>query len=123
MMTEIPEPKGELTPRKQKRRPALTRDALFRVWRAAIKDNHDKVADDMIQKVYDDMMAFDRDRAEGVMDLIVRRHAAAKNAFIALLRDMRAISARSPKWLRSIVIQQGRALLMRGLLASPKISA
>jgi hypothetical protein len=61
---------------------------LFRLWKAAIKDDHDKIADAMIQKVYDDMMAFDRERAEGVMDLIVRRHSSARTAFMALLKEM-----------------------------------
>jgi hypothetical protein len=69
-------------------RPTLTGDALFRLWRTAIKDDHNKIADAMVQKVYNDMMAFDRERAEGVMDLIVRRHSTARKAFMALLKDM-----------------------------------
>jgi hypothetical protein len=92
-MTEIVEPMGEVTRRNfRQRRPTLTRDAMFRLWRAAIKDD-DKVADEVIQKVYDDMMAFDRERADGVIELMVRRNPAAGIAFRALLTDMQQRAA------------------------------
>ncbi len=87
-MTEIVEVKGRSI--LQKRRPPLTRDAVFRLWRAAVKDD-DKVADAVIQKVYDDMMAFDPECAESVMDLMVRRNPAGEEAFRALVKDMQAL--------------------------------
>jgi len=61
---------------------------MFRLWRAAIKDDHNDVADEIIQKVYDDMMVFDRTLAEDVIDLIIRRNSAARNAFGVLFKDM-----------------------------------
>jgi hypothetical protein len=73
------------------RRPALPPDAMFRLWRAAIKDDHEDVADEIIQKVFDDMMAFDRARAEEVVDLIVRRNSAARNAFGVLFKDRQVL--------------------------------
>jgi hypothetical protein len=72
-------------------RPSLPQDAMFRLWRAAIKDDHEDVADEIIQKVFDDMMAFDRARAEEVIELIVRRNSAARNAFGVLFKDVQAL--------------------------------
>ena len=37
---------------------------------------------------YEAMMAFDRERAEGAMDLTVRRSPTAGDTFRSLLRDM-----------------------------------
>jgi hypothetical protein len=65
----------------------LTQDALFCLWRAAIKDD-DKLIDQIIGQVYDDMVSFDRKRAETVMGLAVRRHREAKPALRALLDDI-----------------------------------
>ena len=67
--------------------PSLTGDMLFRLWKAAIKDD-DMLANEVIRGIYDGMMAFDRERAEDVMDLTVRRHPTSRDAFRALLKDM-----------------------------------
>ena len=67
--------------------PSLTGDMLFRLWKAAIKDD-DTLANEVIRGIYDGMMAFDRERAEDVMDLTVRRHPTSRDAFRALLKDM-----------------------------------
>ena len=64
---------------------------MFRLWRAAIKDDHDDVADEIIQKVYDDMMALDRALAEDAIEMIVRRNSAARNAFGVLFKDMQVL--------------------------------
>jgi hypothetical protein len=75
------------------RRSALTKDQLFRVWRAAIKDD-ERLIDELIQKIYDDMVAFDRDRAEGV-ELIARRSAGARNALRCLLKEIGTFGGRN----------------------------
>ena len=67
--------------------PSLTGDMLFRLWKAAIKDD-DTLANEVIGGIYDGMMAFDRERAEDVMDLTVRRHPTSRDALRALLKDM-----------------------------------
>jgi hypothetical protein len=43
----------------------------------------------MIRGMYDGMLAFDRERAEGVMDLTVKRGPTARDTLRALLKDMR----------------------------------
>jgi hypothetical protein len=73
------------------RRPSLPQDAMFRLWRAAIKDDHDDVADEIIQKAFDDMMAFDRARAEEVIELVIRRNFAARSALGVLLKDIQVL--------------------------------
>jgi len=72
-------------------RTSLTKDQVFRLWRAAIKDD-DRFVDAVIQKVHDDMIAFDSERAEIVIDLMVRRHKIAGNEFRALLSDIQEFS-------------------------------
>ena len=59
----------------------------------AIKDD-EKLVDEAIAAVYDQMISFDRARANQVISLIVRRHREAKDAFKTLLRDA---SERQPK--------------------------
>lgn len=63
-------------------------EILFRLWRAALKDD-DRLVDEVIQKVYDDMISFDRERAEVVMSLTIRRNGEAGRAFGSLVGDMR----------------------------------
>jgi hypothetical protein len=67
--------------------PMLTGDMLFRLWRAAVKDD-DTLVEETIHGMYEAMMAFDRERAEGAMDLTVRRSPIAGDAFRSLLKDM-----------------------------------
>ena len=61
--------------------------------KTAIKDD-EKLVDEAIAAVYDQMISFDRARANQVISLIVRRHREAKDAFKTLLRDA---SERRPK--------------------------
>ena len=89
-MTEIA-PKNLSTILRRVRRSSLTKEQLFRLWRAAIKDD-DKLVDELVQKVYDDMIAFNRERSEGVMELIARRNVAAQCAFQCLLKEIQAFS-------------------------------
>ena len=63
--------------------PSLTGDMLFRLWKAAIKDD-DTLANEVIRGIYDGMMAFDRERAEDAVDLTVRRHPTSRDAFYEL---------------------------------------
>jgi len=62
----------------------LTQDAIFRLWKTAIKDD-EKLLDEAIAAVHDQMISFDRVRAEQVIGLIIRRHRDAKDAFKAIL--------------------------------------
>jgi hypothetical protein len=63
----------------------LGRDAVFRLWKAAIKDD-EGLLDEAIKATYERMVGVDPVRAEEVMSLIIRRHGVAKKAF----RDMLA---------------------------------
>jgi hypothetical protein len=68
-------------------RSALTQAQVFRLLRCAIKDD-DELVDQIIDQVYENIIAFDYKRAESVIELIVRRSVTAKWAFRALLKDM-----------------------------------
>ena len=62
----------------------LAPDAIFRLWRSALKDD-ERLIDEAIAATYDRMNSIDPVRAEQVMSLIIRRHADAKNALKDLL--------------------------------------
>jgi hypothetical protein len=66
----------------------LTKEQVFRLWKCAIKDD-DRLADALIQKIYDAMIVFDPKRAETVIRLIVDRHEAAERAFQDFLPDIK----------------------------------
>jgi hypothetical protein len=80
-MTEAQNTQGSLP-----HRFGLTHDAIFRLLKAAIKDD-EKLVDDAIAAVYDQMISFDRTRADRVISLIIRRHREARGDFKALLSD------------------------------------
>jgi hypothetical protein len=61
----------------------LGRDAMFRLWKAAIKDDEGLV-DEVIKTTYDRMVRRDPTRAEQIMSLIIRRHRDGRQA----LKDM-----------------------------------
>jgi hypothetical protein len=65
-------------------RVGLSSNAIFRLWRAAVKDD-EKLLDEAIAAVHDQMMSLDPARAERVISLIIRRHRDAKCAFRAML--------------------------------------
>ena len=71
------------------RHPGLTREQVFRLWQCAIKDDEELV-DDIIERIYENIVAFDCKRAESVIELIVTRSITARWAFRSLLNDMRA---------------------------------
>ena len=71
------------------RHPGLTREQVFRLWQCAIKDD-DQLVDEIIERIYENIVAFDCKRAESVIELIVRRSITARWAFRSLLNDMRA---------------------------------
>jgi len=73
-------------------RTALTREQVFRLLRCAIKDDEELV-DEIIEQVYENIVAFDYKRAECVIELIVRRSVTARWAFRSLLKDMRMVDA------------------------------
>jgi hypothetical protein len=77
------------------RRSTLTKEQVFRLWRCAIKDD-DTLVEDIIRQLYENIIAFDCQRAEIVIELIVRRNAAAGYAFRSLLRDMRVKGEPAP---------------------------
>jgi hypothetical protein len=66
----------------------LTKEQVYRLWKCAIKDD-DRLADALIEKIYDTMIVFDAKRAETVIRLIVDRHQAAERAFQDFLRDIK----------------------------------
>jgi len=67
----------------------LTKNQVFRLWKCAVKDD-DKLVDAVIEKLYEEMIAFDIARAETVMQLIIDRDDAALPAFRDLLQDVAA---------------------------------
>jgi hypothetical protein len=67
----------------------LGRDAIFRLWKAAIKDD-EALMDEAIAETYERMVRVDPARAEEVMSLTIRRHRDAKQAFIDLLARAKA---------------------------------
>jgi hypothetical protein len=79
----------------------LTHDAIFRLLKAAIKDD-EKLVDDVIAAVYDQMVSFDSTRAYRAISLIVRRHRGARDAFKALLSDL---SKRHPEHLNLVSLE------------------
>jgi hypothetical protein len=74
--------------RRNFRRSSLTKEQVFRLWQCAIKDDHNLV-DELIRHVYEGMIAFECERAEWAMELLVRRNMTAGRAFRSLLSDMR----------------------------------
>jgi hypothetical protein len=70
------------------RHPGLPTAALFKLFRAAIKDDGD-TGDSVIQCAFDDIVSYDHERARGVMELVVRREPLAWSAFYALLAEAR----------------------------------
>jgi hypothetical protein len=72
------------------RRSFLTEEQIFRLWSSAIKDD-DRLVDEVIRSVYQRMIAYDRARSEAVMQLAIRRKAAARCALRALLEDMQKV--------------------------------
>jgi hypothetical protein len=73
----------------------LTEEQVYRLWRCAIKDD-DKLIDKVIEKVYDEMIAFDPERADSVMQLIIDRDEVAGPTFRILLQDIKT-TAVGPK--------------------------
>ena len=67
----------------------LGRDAIFRLWKAAIKDD-EGLLDEAIAAIFDRMERVDPARAEEVMSLIIRRHRGAKRAFRDILARAKA---------------------------------
>ena len=70
------------------RHPGLTTEELFRLFRAAIKDDGD-TGDLVIQSAYEDIVRYDHERARGVMELVVRRDPLAWSALYALSAEAR----------------------------------
>jgi hypothetical protein len=66
---------------------ALSEDQIFRLWSAAIKDDDNQV-EAVIRRVYRDMIAYDRNRAEDVICAIITRNASAGRILVELLRDI-----------------------------------
>jgi hypothetical protein len=77
-----------------RRRPALTAEELFALFRAAVKDDQ-RLVDAVIGKIHDDLVAYDHERARAVMELLVRREPLAPNAFEALLTEARDCRSRA----------------------------
>jgi hypothetical protein len=72
----------------RRRHPGLPTEDLFKLFRAAIKDDGD-TGDPLIQSAYDDIVSYDHERARGVIELVVRRDPLAWSALYALLAEAR----------------------------------
>ena len=66
----------------------LTEGQVYRLWRCAVKDD-DTLIDTVIEKVYDEMITFDPERTDFVMQLMIDRDEVAGPRFRTLLQDMR----------------------------------
>jgi hypothetical protein len=66
---------------------ALSEEQIFRLWKAAIQDN-DRLADEVIRRVYREMKAYDLDRFQEVIYLTITRKIAAGRALSELLDDI-----------------------------------
>jgi len=69
------------------RRFRLSKEQVFRLWKCAVKDN-DKLVDAVIEKLYEEMIAFDPARAESVVQQTINRDETAELTFRGMLRDM-----------------------------------
>jgi hypothetical protein len=69
------------------RRYGLGPDAIFRLWKSALKDD-DSLLDEAISAAYDRMTAVDPERAEEVISLIIRRQRGARSAFRNVLKRL-----------------------------------
>jgi hypothetical protein len=75
--------------RNTERRFGLGREAFFRLWKAAVKDD-EALLDDALAAAYDRMMRVDPERADEVMTLIIRRQKGARQAFRDILARIKA---------------------------------
>ena len=82
------------------RRSPLTQEHVYRLWRCAVKDD-DKLIDTVIEKVYDEMIIFDPERADFVMQLIIDRDEIAGHIFRTLLQDIKTVRASAAKGRRT----------------------
>jgi hypothetical protein len=89
-------------------RTALTQEQVFRLLRCAIKDDEDLV-DEIIEQVYENIVAFDSKRAECVIELIVRRSVTARWAFRSLLKDMRMVRPPAALWVSPLFAVKSQA--------------
>ena len=85
---------------KSNRRSPLTEGQVYRLWRCAVKDD-DKLIDTVIEKVYDEMIIFDPERADFVMQLIIDRDEIAGHIFRTLLQDIKTVRASAAKGRRT----------------------
>jgi hypothetical protein len=88
IVVQIGPTESEAKPRSG-RRFGLTDDEMLRLWRAAIKDD-DQLVDAVIEGLYDDMLSFNRERAEDMIGLTIRRDRRAAYALRSLLRDLKS---------------------------------
>ena len=73
------------------RRFGLTEGAIFRLWKAALKDDG-ALLDQVIEKAFHDMSSFNRRRAEDVISSVVNRDTNARAMLGVLFADMRKLS-------------------------------
>ena len=75
------------------RRFRLTKEQVFRLWKCAVKDN-DKLVDAAIEKLYEEMIAFDPARAESVVQLTINRDDTAEEFDSTSLKVEKVIAGR-----------------------------
>ncbi len=69
------------------RNTGLNERQAFCLFSAAIKDD-EALIDEIVKTLYIEMKAFDRDRADDTIEIVVDRDPSAAARFRALLRDM-----------------------------------
>jgi hypothetical protein len=74
---------GDRLPR---RKSVLTEEQVFRLFCCAIKDDEELV-NEVIEQMYENIIAFDYKRANCIIQLIIERSVMAKWAFRSLLKD------------------------------------
>jgi len=77
-----------IAPVARRRHPGLPAEDLFKLFRAAIKDDED-ILDLMIKFTHEDIVSYDREGARIVMELVVQRDPLASSALYALLAEAR----------------------------------
>jgi hypothetical protein len=85
-VTETGQERLNATPQSGGRYP-LTKEQIFQLWKCAIKDD-DRLLDAVIQKLYDAIIAFDFERAENVIRLIIDRDEAAERNLRGMLQEI-----------------------------------
>jgi hypothetical protein len=79
------------------RKTGLKERHVFRLFKAALK-NDERLIDDIVASLYAEMKAFDRERADDTIEIVVDHDPSAAARFRALLKDMWPRKALRPQF-------------------------